>query len=1375
MRVWARRIAGTLAALAGVIALVLAILDSQLGHRLVTDSIADLKPRNGLRYSVGRIEGSLYSDARLVDVRVADAKGVFLTIPRADLNWRPFAWLRNRLRIESLIVPQATLIRTPRTTPTGAQGPILPDFDILIGELEVRRLTVGRAVTGVVRGGRITGSADIRAGRAKIDLGAVVEGSDRLTLRLNAEPSARTFDVDLHARGIASGVLARLSGIRRPLALDVTGKGDWQAWRGNATADAAGQRVIDLALVNAAGRYTLSGAVMPRGTFGPTFDRLAAGRIAVSGAGTFVDRRLAGDLALRSTALAATTSGTIDLSANAWRQVRFDLRLLRPVALLKGLSGRNIAARAILDGAFTAPTFDYRITADRAALDDTGLERLRIAGRGRLARQPWTIPLALTAARVTGVGDVGGGILRNLSVAGNLRVANQVITGNALRVRSDKLVSTADVLVDLRSGRFEVGLNGRLGKYLIPGLGIVDVQSRLRVVPGPGGRGTALIGDARVQVLRLDNAFFRSLAGGLPRITAQLYRGPDRILRLSNLKLTASALSFTGSGYRRPDGTFHIEGAGRQGEYGPFRLVLDGPIERPRIDLLLARPNETAGLNDVRIHLNPVGGNFAFDAAGGSVLGPFTGTGMILLPPGGQGAIRIDGLNVDQTRVAGTLNIVPGGFDGRLAVSGGGLNGELLLRPVGDVQRVEAHIAAESARLGTVASVRRGRLDAVVLLDPAGANIEATATATALRSGPLSLARFAGNLKLRGGAGELRANIAGSRGRTFDIQSVTQIAPDRYSIVAQGTVDRRPLRLLSPAIVVREGDGWQLQPTKLSFAGGEANVSGRFGGGTTRIEGGVTRMPLAILDIASPGLGLGGSATGQFAFNQGAGAPTGSANLTIRGLSRAGLVLSSKPIDMGLALALTPDQLGVRAVMASEGRTIGRAQARLAPLAGGDLSRSDLMGRLMNAPLFAQLRYAGPADTLWRLSGVEFFDLSGPVAVGADIGGRLANLTIRGQVTMNGARIESATTGTVLTNVRGGGRFDGSRLLIDRLTATAGRGDVSASGAIGFGDGIDIGLAVDARNARLIETDTLGASITGPLTIKSDGHGGGTIAGGVTIDESRFRLGQAAAATAVPRLNIREINVPDTGDADDTPASPWRLDLKARAPRALAVTGLGLDSIWSADLIVKGDVADPAISGRADLIRGSYEFAGREFELERGAIRFTGSVPADPLLDIVATANVTGLSATIRVGGTGQKPEITFASVPALPQDELLSRLLFGTSITNLSAPEALQLAAAVAALNSGGSGGLNPINAVRTAIGLDRLRVVPADPQTGAGTSVAAGKFITRRIYAEIVTDGAGYSATRLEFQVTRWLSLLGTVSTIGRQSTNVRVSKDY
>ena len=222
------------------------------------------------------------------------------------------------------------------------------------------------------------------------------------------------------------------------------------------------------------------------------------------------------------------------------------------------------------------------------------------------------------------------------------------------------------------------------------------------------------------------------------------------------------------------------------------------------------------------------------------------------------------------------------------------------------------------------------------------------------------------------------------------------------------------------------------------------------------------------------------------------------------------------------------------------------------------------------------------------------------------------------------------------------------------------------------------------------------------------------------------------------------------------------------------VRGLGLDSEWGADIRLRGDTANPQIFGDAEVIRGGYEFAGKRFELTRGKIRFTGEVPVDPRLDIVAEGDANGVAARISIGGSAQKPIISFTSTPAMPEEELLSRLLFGSSITQISAPEALQLASAVAALQNGGNG-LNPINAVRRAAGLDRLRILPADPQTGQGTSIAAGKYVTRRVYAEIITDGQGYSATRVEFQVTRWLSLLSSISTLGRQSGNVRVSRDY
>jgi translocation and assembly module TamB len=317
-----------------------------------------------------------------------------------------------------------------------------------------------------------------------------------------------------------------------------------------------------------------------------------------------------------------------------------------------------------------------------------------------------------------------------------------------------------------------------------------------------------------------------------------------------------------------------------------------------------------------------------------------------------------------------------------------------------------------------------------------------------------------------------------------------------------------------------------------------------------------------------------------------------------------------------------------------------------------------------------------------------------------------------------------------------------------------------------------LNLSFNAAQALLLNRDDVAARVTGPLQIKSTGQGG-TISGNLKLDKGRFQLGRASAAAAVPQLQVRELGL----DAEDViPVAalhPWKLNI-ALSGRDLQVVGLGINSRWTTNLQIGGLADEPRFSGRADLVRGDYDFAGRNFKLDRGIIHFQGESPPNPRLDIHAQAQVQGLDASVIVQGTGLKPEITFASTPPLPPDELLSRILFGTSITNLSAPEALQLASAVAALQSG-SGSLDPINALRRAIGLDRLRIVPADVATGQKTAVAAGKYITRKLFVEVVTDGQGYSATQVEYQMTRWLSLLSTVSTIGRSSASVRVSKDY
>src|SRR5690606_35626673 len=153
-----------------------------------------------------------------------------------------------------------------------------------------------------------------------------------------------------------------------------------------------------------------------------------------------------------------------------------------------------------------------------------------------------------------------------------------------------------------------------LRRYLIPGLGVVDVTSRLQAVPGPGGRGTRLVGTGTAQMVRLDNAFFASLAGGLPRIVTRLERGTDLVLRFDGLVLTAPDIRIPGTGIRGRDGPFHVEGRGPKRTYGAFTIVLDGQIDHPTLDLRFDAPNETLGLKQVVAHLDPTAQGFDFTA-----------------------------------------------------------------------------------------------------------------------------------------------------------------------------------------------------------------------------------------------------------------------------------------------------------------------------------------------------------------------------------------------------------------------------------------------------------------------------------------------------------------------------------------------------------------------------------------------------------------------------------------------------------------------------------------------------------------------------------------------------------------------------------------
>jgi translocation and assembly module TamB len=437
----------------------------------------------------------------------------------------------------------------------------------------------------------------------------------------------------------------------------------------------------------------------------------------------------------------------------------------------------------------------------------------------------------------------------------------------------------------------------------------------------------------------------------------------------------------------------------------------------------------------------------------------------------------------------------------------------------------------------------------------------------------------------------------------------------------------------------------------------------------------------------------------------------------------------------------------------------------------------------MAAPLSGGIRYNGPAEVLSSFAGLASQQVSGQIGIAADFSGRVDNPQLNGIVRANNLTFVDETYGTRITNLAVQGRFTSATLQIDKLSGTAGHGTISGEGTIGFAAaaGYPIDIKLHMQDAQLARSDNLGATVSGDLAITNSKGKDALISGDLRLPNLRYQIIRQGAAQVIELQGVRRKGdpLPDPSRQhaanDDAVPSIWKLDLHIHADNQLFIAGMGLESEWSADLRVQGTSRTPTLVGRADLIRGTYSFSGQRFDVTHGAIDFTGARPPNPRLDIQASADIKDVTVNINVSGSANNPQIAFTSNPGLPQDEIMARILFGGSATEISALQAVQLASSLNSLRGGG-GGLNPLGKLRSAGGFDRLRILGADDTTGRGTAIAAGFYVSDDIYLEIITDARGFTATQIEIALSKALSILSQVGTSGGgNNVNVRYRKQY
>lgn len=1383
-RGWRRVLGRLVLLLLAISGAFLIFLDSDAGHRFIARRVAALEFANGLKIGIGSIEGSIWSRARLRDLTLSDPGGQFLAVPSATLDWRPLAYLSNHVDVRSLDAPEARLTRVPQFRPSSVQGPILPDLDIDIGRLRVARLTAEAAVAGSRQVLSLDGKAHLADRRAQADVLVETLGNpaadrhDRLALHLDAVPDDNRLGFALSLDAPAGGVVSKLAGIGGSMRLRAGGNGDWKRWDGSISADLDGASVARLAVAAREGNFAFFGPLQARRILPAAVSPLVGDGTRLGLVARWQQR--SAQLSGRLSGAAGNVSflGGVDLGGNLFRKLRLDYRQAAPGLLAPNVTASGFALRATLDGAFARPAIAYSLEAATLKFGGATISGLSAAGQSTFAGKYRTVPVAARAAAISGLDTLAGGSLGAVSIDGDLALEWPRIVSDNLRIRSQRVDAKAIVLADTSRGFYAGTLAGRVNDYRVQSVGLFNLDTQAKIQSLAKG-GFDLVGHVRARSVRLfDQGVSDFLGGGLVA-AARLVYGPDRILRFDQLQLNAPNLTIaSGSGTYGGDGRIALSATGHARDYGDVTLAVSGTVSQPTARLTAERAGLGIGLAGIEAELQPQGEGWRIAATATSDLGPVSAR--VRLVRGAELAIDVEHADIAGIGLSGRLTRLGSGpFAGQLVASGQGVGGKLLLDAAGRYQHIALNLVAHNTVLPGPAKVAVGRalVDADVVLYE-HPQIAADMQFAQSRFRQLDISALRAQVHYRDGAGTVRAVAEGSNGVPFQLALNGELQPQLWRVAMAGKVNGISLATAQPARIVPRDGSYELLATRFNMAQGSVTLTGTYGGDDLKAQGSLDKVDMAVIGAFRPGLGLGGLASGDFAYDQaGDQSPDIRANLAIAGLRHSTATSVSAPLDITLRANLLQAAGDIRAVARMGVNVVGRLQLQVVPAATADGWSS----RLSDGQVHGGVRYTGPADLLATFAMLPDQRLSGPIALAADISCTLSAPCLNGVLGGRSMVYENGRYGTRLTRLAVNGRFTGDRLEIDQLTANAGDGTISGKGTVSLSSasGYPANVSVDLQNARLADSDALRGSATGTLTLAKLANQPPVLSGTITLPATRYQMVRQDAAT-VPVLE--GVHFKQAGPARVTgnisaPSAAFgsiKLDLHILAPGRFSVSGMGLQSDWSADLRVTGASDAPRLTGTATLQRGTLDFAGKSFTLNEGRIVFPGGGIEAAQLRITGEETIDNITVLLNVTGSATQPQIAFASSPGLPQDEILSRILFGSSVGNLSGVEALQLAASLNSLRGSGNG-LNPLGKLQSATGFDRLRILAADQAQGRGTALELGKHIGDKLYIDLVTDARGYTATQIEIALSRSLSILSQAGGTNSANVGLRFRKTY
>lgn len=383
------------------------------------------------------------------------------------------------------------------------------------------------------------------------------------------------------------------------------------------------------------------------------------------------------------------------------------------------------------------------------------------------------------------------------------------------------------------------------------------------------------------------------------------------------------------------------------------------------------------------------------------------------------------------------------------------------------------------------------------------------------------------------------------------------------------------------------------------------------------------------------------------------------------------------------------------------------------------------------------LRFQGMVQADWLEPALPGSDLSGTLAVLGTVRGTAAAPRVNGQGEIDGGRAILSGFPHALDRIGATVLFepDGA-VILDSLRAELAGGDVRAQGRLdlpaeeGGEPSYRFQAAASGFNLRWPEGFVLRGGSDLSLTAVD---GGRQVTGVVELDRIFYLQDVTVSLTQLLQEAFQRQRL-EAGEGD-VELTSTQLAVAVRGP--LRVRNNIADLRGDAELVIRGTLAAPAVFGQVTLDPGgTVSYADTTYSIERGLLTFANPLRIDPVIDLVASAEVDDYDVTLQLSGTLDRLDARFSSDPPLADLEVLQLLATGSAPTGGSGLP-------VAGGQEGQDGGAATLlygqaaslvtERVNTLFGFDRFRV---NPGIGGAVGFAVGKRLSRDFYVTVSND---------------------------------------